>query len=959
MPRISSPRLLDLTKPFVTSSQSYGSQPFDLSESLVTWYRDIQGDFVPDLSGRGNNARCAGSGSYDRVTGSNDIPEYNPLNYPLQSFDLTRDSSSPSSVEHIRSVNSLGRTADFDDHSFTDGASDIAFSVSLWLKFSEPSVSYIVSRGISSTSQLEWNITTDGTNLYFVLFSNGSSLNYIYRFIGSAFSGLHNGWDYFIFTYDGLKTSTGLKSYRNGAEIGSSSQLGTYSGMTNSKSALCIGSGFFAYDYENVSGADMTGKIHSLAIWKNRVIRPAEASALYNAYVNGPGGEARSGFISRSPRLMLRELDDLPGSYSTVRRTGDPTRTGALASNFNDETTIVFSKSEVAVFPAMLPKGSSFTSQAVDIVGQESDISASLPIRSFQHPNHLHYSPTEAVGPFDENRVMPATEFFLSGTDPDVLPGFTSPIRSKMAIEIDITPADDFTVTRNYECRNLSSPDRTGFAYFNFADKCWQDIGLYDPVGGNKLQHDVAFNAQTVAFPVLTGSQGILSQFVGVFNIANYLLGSATGSLTVFDGAPFGGTVYDEDSLSKLRRLRSHACSPSVVNGAPFNTRYFATSSQILRLESQQKISSPMLLEAVSMNIDVEAQCYFTASTATGATQTATYFMPTNNYVFFLYSQKKSYRSSNLTAAEVSGSTRSIIASASVSFNHAAAEPPSHSPALLLSLTSSNPLYPTSNPIVVQYTGSLNFMFKPGVCSRKWTVSNRPVITQSSTEQTRLFQQFWPGGASSEVFDNESWIFQRRGSITPSLTLFGASGSNANTNSQPILDSHHFRSFGGEVTSPAFFDLDEFLTVGGLISAEDSRVDSPYLLMPEDEIILGVEQVPMNFHQNDPELDFTIYQSSSMTIKSKSAKLTLHGSLIKDFQEATLNLNQNVSSNSIHEVIGSEPVLDQFQIEPRHSYYGSYIDEIVTGSMAVLNPDGTFTTYDQDNSRRVISRRST
>jgi len=32
----------------------------------------------------------------------------------------------------------------------------------------------------------------------------------------------------------------------------------------------------------------------------------------------------------------------------------------------------------------------------------------------------------------------------------------------------------------------------------------------------------------------------------------------------------------------------------------------------------------------------------------------------------------------------------------------------------------------------------------------------------------------------------------------------------------------------------------------------------------------------------------------------------------------------------------------------------------VTGSMAILNPDGiTFTVYDQDNSRRVIGRTST
>jgi hypothetical protein len=71
-------------------------------------------------------------------------------------------------------------------------------------------------------------------------------------------------------------------------------------------------------------------------------------------------------------------------------------------------------------------------------------------------------------------------------------------------------------------------------------------------------------------------------------------------------------------------------------------------------------------------------------------------------------------------------------------------------------------------------------------------------------------------------------------------------------------------------------------------------------------------------------------------------------------------MNQDLSSNSVHEIIGAEPVLDQFMIEPRSSYYGSYLDEIVTGSMAILNPDGiTFTIYDQDNSRRVISRTST
>jgi hypothetical protein len=75
-----------------------------------------------------------------------------------------------------------------------------------------------------------------------------------------------------------------------------------------------------------------------------------------------------SGFIVRSPRILLNELDDHAGAYSTVQRTGDTSRPGTLATNFNDSTTIVFSETANPVFPSMLPRGSAFNSQAVDIL---------------------------------------------------------------------------------------------------------------------------------------------------------------------------------------------------------------------------------------------------------------------------------------------------------------------------------------------------------------------------------------------------------------------------------------------------------------------------------------------------------------------------------------------------------------------------------------------------------------
>ena len=386
MPRISSPRPLDLTKPFVTSSQSYGSQPFDLSQNLVTWYRDIQGDFVPDLSGRGNTARCGGIGSIPRTTGSNDTPEYNPLNYPIRSFDFSENGTA-ADARHIRSIGDDGLAVSSEDHTFTDGTRDIPFSVSFWLKHSDQTgTQYLAAKGAIVGTSYEWEIRAE-SSLRIRLYSAGSSSDYIQAFELGATSA---DWDHFVITYDGSGTSSGINMYKNGDDLNPSRSLvGTYVRMQNSNLGLCVGTVFSNTSY-TVSNNDFRGKVHSFAIWKNRIISESEAEALYYAYTNGTGGETLGGFISRSPRLHLRELDDLPGSYSTVRRTGDPTRTGVLSSNFNDETSIVFSQSGEVVFPSMLPKGSSFSSQAVDIIGQESDISASLPIRSFQQPNHLH-----------------------------------------------------------------------------------------------------------------------------------------------------------------------------------------------------------------------------------------------------------------------------------------------------------------------------------------------------------------------------------------------------------------------------------------------------------------------------------------------------------------------------------------------------------------------------------------
>lgn len=943
MPRISSPRPLDLTKPFVTSSQSYGSQPFDLSQNLVTWYRDIQGDFVPDLSGRGNTARCAGSGSHDRVTGSNDIPEYNPLNYPLQSFNLSDNATLTSNVQHISTINSSGRTIALDDHSFTDGSRDIPFSLSFWLKLdSTDATQYIATKTALSSGNYEWFVAIDVNNrLTFRLYSGGASSPYIQAYETSAFTALHNGWDHFVLTYNGSGSTSGIEIYRNGSDVAPAKggvSIASYASMIKTSSPLCLGTILSTSLVPQIT--DIRGKIHSFAVWKNREINSTEARALYNTYLNGTGGEARSGFISRSPRLHLRELDDLPGSYSTVRRTGDPTRTGALTSNFNDGTSIVFSQSGNVVFPTMLPKGSSFASQAVDIIGQESDISASLPIRSFQQPNHLHYSPTESVGPFNENRAMPATAFFLSGTDPDILPGFTSPVRSKIAIEIDITPQSDAMVMRNVDRRTVSEGgssigDKTGFLYYNFDRREWEQIGLQDPATGASLYYDHAIEAQY-------SNQTLMS---GTFPMQFGASWQASSRYTA--------ETRNQNGYRKIG-------SPTVAMGAPFKTKYHATSSQCLRMSDY--IQAPFLLEKVSVEFEdvnvqrIQGDAPYYAGALGFPEALGGASRDIDNYVFFAYKQNRTSRSRD-SLGDVSGSQRSIIFSGSMTFWNSPSfysEAPGeaalyHSPAFSYDFS----LPYDSTRRVGSFSGSISMEILPSVANRQDFATTliyntrAPFGTNNLTGYGTGIRNFWPGGALTLTM-SESWSTANPEIIASPLGLLSNTTFNQ---SSPSFDSRATKMYGNDTNN-----VPDTAAYTGLTTQNEQSAVSPYLLFPEDELVFGLDAGVTPFK------GATTYSSitgSFMRINESPCKVILYGSLVSNSKEFLPSLNQDLSSNSIHEIIGAEPVLDQFQIEPRSSYYGSYLDEIVTGSMAILNPDGiTFTVYDQDNSRRVIGRRT-
>ena len=978
MPRISSPRPLDLTKPFVTSSQAYGSQPFDLSDGLVTWYRDIQGDFVPDLSGHGNTARCAGSGSFLPVTSSVDTPEFNSGAYDIESFGFGLGSTN-TTISSLRSINANGFTSALDDHSFVDNNGDVPFSISFWAKTpSSSGVQYLLTKGITTGTVYEWSVYFNTTNLRVILYSQGGNGNY---YLFSADNVLTtNTWQHFVVTYDGEGSSSSVKIYVDGldASIPAGSQQGTYAGMIKSTGPFTVGTMFSNTALSSVSTSYLKGSMHSIAVWKRRVLTSTEAAALYYAYLNGPGGEARSGFISRSPRILLRELDDHLGSYPTVRRTGDSTRAGSLATNFDDTTTIVFSASGRPVFPSMLPRGSSFNSQAVDIIGQESDISISAPIRSFQQPTYLHYSPEEEMGPFKEQQKdFDLSSFFLTGTEESSVPGLSCKLSSKSILSLTFNNSSPHYVTRYSSLKGdtvdptgvFAGTDVTGFCYFNFNNGNWENKGAVEV--GTNIDRNFSTCVSYEKFGSIIGNTKYNVPFQ-------------------FSWSPNTKTVNEDLGYSSIGH-------PTILGGAPSSgSVYHATSSQTLKMRNT--ISSPFLLEKLTISLPVSLR-------HDGAVAN---MRDIENYTVFLYRQSRKGSVTVDGSVDIASSSRHIIASASICVVDSSADSslPLHSPNFSVRLANDD-----------TWSGRINLELTPSVASAGTKSSSRLIGSCSFYNEgvpvgeggwpyklprsigyasptdpgpaPVLMQNFWHGG---RTYDRENshtplaW-FQTfpgiSGSVSPPVTGINAAlfplqisvEDIRSYNLNIVKDDRDVRNLAG-LNPPNDEDVDFFQTYTSIddydqsnrtsssvfrqvVASEESKIyPSPYLLLPGDEIVLGIDAgIPADKYYFGTQT--TAYQSpgSYMIVNEGEMTINMYGSLLRDSYSIEPSLNQNLSSDSVHEIVGTEPVLDQFQIEPKSSYYGSHLEEITTGNMATPIFGGTiFATTNQDQSRRVISR---
>lgn len=184
------------------------------------------------------------------------------------------------SVSLVKSVNSLvgsynGSTSiltltDTDDLSFGDGAgNDRGFSIEAWVRITRSSqTQVIVAKGVNYEYSLYKSV---GNLIRLNLWSNNPAI-YIGRH--GSFNDDTTNWKHIVGTYNGNKSSSGIKVYMNGVQIDTANDNnGVYVGMPNSTTNPIIGS------------ALTKGFIGRTRIF-NKELSQSEITRLYNSQKN-------------------------------------------------------------------------------------------------------------------------------------------------------------------------------------------------------------------------------------------------------------------------------------------------------------------------------------------------------------------------------------------------------------------------------------------------------------------------------------------------------------------------------------------------------------------------------------------------------------------------------------------------------------------------------------------------
>ena len=586
---------------------------------------------------------------------------------------------------------------------------------------------------------------------------------------------------------------------------------------------------------------------------------------------------------------------------------------------------------------------------------------------------HIRFTKGEDLTAFNDSRIdIRGDVFYKAGTPENIYPGFSSKLSDKTQIVIDINASrdqhifkqDSFVADAHDPGSEFAGETFTGFCYYNWDEKRWDQKGLNDPATGNPVDYKFGLSYDTTSTAIVTSSLNQVTQFTSPSGLGHYIDFSSNASINTLG--------YDK------------ACSPHSFQCAPAANMYHATGSQVLKMNNY--INSPFLLEKVTIDIPVIArfshQAHLNSAiyrslliTSMNANDIAEKSKDMMNYVFFLY--KQGSKPGNVltdSAQHVTSSKRTLIASGAACFfnksvysrvtNNYYDFKPVHNPSFSHGFEGG-----ASFDGIQSFTGSIRVEMTPAVSPQIAQPFNLyPLISGAPPSTEGYFAitifgivftntnvpGFWYGGSDINPFNvianGEKKLLSGKESaidLTYLLSNFYEEWNEnfeTNPNETPLKvitnPQHIINGQGGKALPVRKFSFNGYSTVKSDAGSSQSGI-SPFLLQPEDELVLGVEKAGTEIAAimdlgglwSSPSGNKKTFLPASlsgsfMKITQGEAKITLYGSQIKDSIEFHDTLNQPLTSDAIHEAIHYDnPTIDQFYLAQRTEYVGGSLDQ--------------------------------
>ncbi|MCX6743004.1 MAG: LamG domain-containing protein [Candidatus Parcubacteria bacterium] len=209
--------------------------------------------------------------AYYRFDGDSNDSSPNSLNGTLQN-----SASVANDVLTLDGTNQFVAVPDNDKLSFGNGSNDAAFSLSAWIKMNDATNFIIASKGTGSSDD-EFKLFTDANDkINLQLIDQSQTNTYLGRMYNTAITNYEGEWVNVIATYDGTKTSAGIKIYLNGLGIDdtdSENNALSYAGMENLTGTFNLGN--YAANYAK-------GQFDEFMVF-NRALSPDEIQRMYES----------------------------------------------------------------------------------------------------------------------------------------------------------------------------------------------------------------------------------------------------------------------------------------------------------------------------------------------------------------------------------------------------------------------------------------------------------------------------------------------------------------------------------------------------------------------------------------------------------------------------------------------------------------------------------------------------